>query len=166
MSSPKGARFPLLQRCYQGWPWPAPLHTSGAATPSSSQMHQPVVPGLRSKPSSSEPIFCLQSAPCRLRHVVPTWFFLPHILKLWACPTPAHIQLPESDTRRWFQVSDFPGRDIPIKADHEGRRKNGRGKEREEEIAWVIQLRSPIEALGEKGLTSQTRYNLCSPRGR
>lgn len=32
--------------------------------------------------------FCLQSAPCRLRHVVPTWFFLPHNMKLWACPTP------------------------------------------------------------------------------
>lgn len=48
----------------------------------------------------------------------------------------------------------------------EGRRKNRKGRKREEEIAWVKQLRSPIEALGKRGLTSQARYNLYSPHGR
>lgn len=127
MWSPKGALL-FTSAAGDSWPWPARLHSSIEQLP----------------PSLWDAPLCLA---CPL---VQTPLLLPpgpsrvdlrlcrvNMVLLIALPQP-HTQLWTSNIRRWIQIPDFPGRGVPARAEHEGRRKNGKSREGKKEHGLSI----------------------------
>lgn len=122
----RGRSFSLLQQCHS-WPWPPPLHSSIEQLP----------------PSRWDAPLCLACPLVQTPLLLPPG---PSRVDLRLCRVnmvlvalpQTHTQLWTSNIRRWIQVPDFPGRGVPARAEHEGRRKNGKTREGKKERGLSI----------------------------